>query len=476
MKKKIEIIGAILSIVLGIPSIWFAFESYKHEKGGEMMAFFNSSRIDNVKSPRSVIICLEDESTDISGVEFVPVFSNSSRYTLKDFDLKFSVRSDGIECVPNGFFSKTRYTADTDIFSYTSDKIPSFSRTPYPFESIKIDRGGGKCTITTTATYDGAPEPFSYDVDVVLKVVPSRGLDFARWKELCDSKISRINLREGLHDIYYIGLGKVEMSANANFSAHESSTDIAETRHESEHVIPAPKQKPTNPETKVIPQSAGNFPGLLDIREFSYNKVDSSLSVSLAPVVADGFYVFAWKDDNQKSNAFGKWLSKGSVGFSEKLWKNIENVAQVWQLFPDTINADIAIETPHSDGNRQIKVRNNESYGVFVVFQGGRRCLMLPAKGAVTLIAEDIDVDSVTTYSLPSERTVWDRVFSNEWRAAIISVCGIFALIYLIFMFCALFSEGPVEFFLGPDRNSTYINLFIILVCVSIVLILYYTA
>lgn len=461
MKKIIEIVAGVLSILLGIPSIWFAYETYRHEKGGEMAAFLNSNRIEDTAAQRSVIICLEDESTDVSGVEFVPVFSNSSQYTLKDFDLKFDIKSDGVNCLPNGFFSKTRYNADTDVYIYNSDKIAAFSRTPYPFEGIELDRGGGECSIATTATYDGAPRPFTYNVDVTFKVVPTRGLTFGAWKELCDTKISRMRLGEGVHDIYYIGLGRTEAAINTNVSAHRNHEKIAETKPAPAPVPSSvlketsePMTKPASalaPEPSALPvtSSRSNVPGLLDIYNFEFTAADSMLTLNVAPVPASGYYVIGYKSDNSSMcYANGLWLEKGMSLVRTKTWGRVSGISHVWQAFPDEERADVEIESEVKDGRCLVSFDNDEDVTVFVVFKR-------PFDAGVSLIPnrritlsyqadEATDVESVVTYSMPDYRTKWERFNNSSWRFPLFWMCFMVACIPIV---VALSCEDSAEFF-----------------------------
>lgn len=461
MKKIIEIVAGVLSILLGIPSIWFAYETYKHEKGGEMAAFLNSNRIEDTAAQRSVIICLDDESTDVSGVEFVPVFSNSSQYTLKDFDLKFDVKSDGVNCLPNGFFTKTRYNTDTDVYIYNTDKIPAFSRTPYPFVGIELDRGGGECRITTTATYDGAPRPFTYNVDVAFKVVPSRGLTFGGWKELCDSKISRMNLGAGVHDIYYIGLGRTEAAINANISAHGDHANIAEAKPAPAPAVkeaPKPAAKPVEkpapaPESVTSSVTAaasrGNVPGLLEIRGFEFTSADSMLTLNLAPVPASGYYVIGCKSDNSSMcYANGLWLEKGTSLVRTKIFNRVSGISQVWQAFPDEERADVEIESEVKDGRCLVSFDNDEDVTVFVVFKRpfNAGVSLIPNRRITLSYREDEapDVESVVTYSMPDYRTKWERLNNSSWRDILFMMCCLMACIPIVLALC--FADSAESF------------------------------
>lgn len=500
MKKIIEIVAGVLSILLGIPSIWFAYETYKHEKGGEMAAFLNSNRIEDTAAQRSVIICLEDESTDVSGVEFVPVFSNSSQYTLKDFDLKFEVKSDGVNCLPNGFFTKTRYNADTDVYIYNTDKIPAFSRTPYPFVGIELDRGGGECRITTTATYDGAPRPFTYNVDVAFKVVPSRGLTFGGWKELCDSKISRMNLGAGVHDIYYIGLGRTEAAINANISAHGDHANIAEAKPAPAPAVKEAPKPAAKPIAKPAPApesvtssvtaaaSRGNVPGLLEIRGFEFTSADSMLTLNLAPVPASGYYVIGYKSDYYAIGGFksenrsrcyanGLWLEKGTSLVRTKIWKS--GVSQVWQAFPDEERADVEIESEVKDGRCLVSFDNDEDVTVFVVFRRPfyAGVSLIPNRRTTLSYPEDEapDVESVVTYSMPDYRTKWERFEHSSWRFPLSFMC--ITLICCI-IGVVLFGEGggPAGFFRGMKWYEVLSIIALTLVSILAAWALYYTA
>lgn len=395
MKKKIEIIVALLSLLIGVPGIWFSYEQYKHERGGEMRAFFNSQLIDDSVNPRSVVVCLDDEHAEMPNLQLAPVFNNTSQYTIKDFDLQHTVEADGVVAVPNGFYTKTRYNATKDVFSYNNDKIAAFSQTPYPFESFELDRGGGSCVITTHAAYDGAERPFEFETNLVFKVISSEGKSFDEWKLACDERLSRMNMPEQT-DIFYSAQGRLAY-ANAVALAAETEPELALEVEGYE----------AEPAKEVAPVKFGS----LEITDYSYDRADSVATLYFSPVAQNlsGVLYFSSADD-------WDWtffnINLGDSGLKASRIVLDGNLESVQVVYPDS---ELAVKITKEANGSKIENRGR----VPVVLYDGNTAYLIKAKSwrRVNLASDD----ALQTFSLPDTRTKFQRIIEmDSWLAYIL--------------------------------------------------------
>ena len=81
MKKLLEILS-VLGGLAGVLGIWFSYQSFRHEAGGNLTAWHQSREIHN-NSTRTIFVCLDDMSSDLSQLSITPFFDNSFKYSIK---------------------------------------------------------------------------------------------------------------------------------------------------------------------------------------------------------------------------------------------------------------------------------------------------------------------------------------------------------------------------------------------------------
>jgi len=237
MKGLLSKIAAILSIIGGLAAIialYFQWQSRQHEMGGMLNASYQSRLLNNRES-KTIIVCLEDTTIDLSNIYVTPTFDNPSQYSLNDFSLTYSAESENVICKPSSFYQKHDINKQETLFKYSERFLDAHGESPRPFIGFDINDNVGRCLIKAKATYDGAPAAFEYSTDIWFIVEPNEnGLSFENWKLNCKKRILDL-VSENFYDVYYLKKGMpsefqfdVALSnqiSNDQYSNHKTITE-----------------------------------------------------------------------------------------------------------------------------------------------------------------------------------------------------------------------------------------------------------
>lgn len=209
MKGFLGKLATILSIIGGLAAIialYFQWQSRQHEMGGMLNASYQSRLLNNRES-KTIVVCLEDTTIDLSNLYVTPTFDNPSQYSINDFSLTYSTESENVNCTPSSFYQKHTINKQETLYKYTERVLDAHGESPKPFISFEISNNIGRCLIKAKATYDGAPTAFEYSTDIWFIVEPNdNDLSFENWKLNCKKRIYDL-VRDNFYDVFYFKKG-----------------------------------------------------------------------------------------------------------------------------------------------------------------------------------------------------------------------------------------------------------------------------
>ena len=94
--KYVVVLTTLFTVITAIFGLYTGIISFKHELGGSLNASIKNYSLNNNET-RTIVVCFDTPSIDMSHLFITPTFDNPSEYSLKDFSLRFpaGVGSDG---------------------------------------------------------------------------------------------------------------------------------------------------------------------------------------------------------------------------------------------------------------------------------------------------------------------------------------------------------------------------------------------
>ena len=181
-----KVITGILTIVT---SVW-AWQQFKHNKGGELSAYIDNTEI-YANEKTDIVVFVDKLDSDLSLLPIVPIPQNNKEYSVRDFLLQYQVSTKNISYTSSDFYSsyqdKNGYTLrynETVLYPFTSAEEPII-------KLCQVDNDGS-LMIRMRATYDGISKPYIHDVNARFCVVPkSRNISFYEWKNICERQVEK---------------------------------------------------------------------------------------------------------------------------------------------------------------------------------------------------------------------------------------------------------------------------------------------
>ena len=395
MKKFGEIL-AIIGGLAGLLGIWFSYQTFMHDAGGELTAWHQQRELHN-NTTRTVFVCLDDINTDLSSLQVTPIFDNSSKYSIKDFALSYTVESANVVCEPTGFYTKIDYNAGKSVFRYNFETLKPYTDTEPPFRNFKVRSRQARCMIETKATYDGADYPYVYNMDVWFLVVDRKNISEENWRLSCKKAIFDI-VEDKEYDIYYYGGGTKDYVFDVNL-ANIIAEDI-EDRKEAEKEIEKNEEKELpverklevkkedSPKIKEKSKSAVSrqkntdetyIPKSTDIMPFAMREVNivsfefiegeegkpSVIRVNYDPSEQEAWAVFAWKYRARNGSVdYGTrsmYIARNSSSCDIEIYGKVKSVKSVVQAVADpSLESVIVEEDPDREGYVKFINPNNK--------------------------------------------------------------------------------------------------------------------
>ena len=463
MKKFGEIL-AIIGGLAGLLGIWFSYQTFIHDAGGELTAWHQKRELHN-NTARTVFVCLDEINTDLSSLQVTPFFDNSSKYSIKDFALTYTVESSNVVCEPTGFYTKIDYNAGKSVFRYNFETLKPYTDTEPPFRNFKVRSRQARCMIETKATYDGADYPYVYNMDVWFLVVDRKNISEENWRLSCKKAIFEV-AEDKEYDIYYFGGGQKDYVFDVNLAnviaeegivsetkpennvEQKSERKVEERCEEPKPTVSKPK-KVKEHEVKAgadVPGYTATMPFVMrkvDITSFEFLKGDngelSILRVFYEPEDQGASAIFAWKFvESGGRKDFGttiKYLPPASSSCDIELYGTIASVKDVVQVVSDASIEPVLVE---KDSDRAEFVRftnpNRRPVCVYRYDKAKNQISYTTVKGYGKRLNRYVDVDvtehSYETYLIPIKPSVMAIVF----RCLLL----ILILAMVVFMMCML--------------------------------------
>ena len=305
----------IFSLIVGSISLYWNYESRRHELGGTLNASIQS-RMLNSKGTRTIVVCMEDADTDLSKLNITPTFDNPSKFSLKDFSLSFEVKTENVELVPTSFYTVHQYNNNQTIYRYNDNTLPAYEETKTPFLRFCVQDNLAKCAVKAKATYDTAPSAFEYSTDVWFIVEKKGNMSVESWKMNCKKRISNY-INASYYDVYYFASGiepefQLDITLTSPSKGMEIETNSQAAVDNVELFIENKTANDFSPKAKVEPPvqtATGNFDNaVLSVNGYklSQNNTYTKLTFQLSdPPVEKGIYLLCFnaytKDSQDKS-------------------------------------------------------------------------------------------------------------------------------------------------------------------------------
>ena len=426
MKKLLEILS-VLGGLAGVLGIWFSYQSFRHEAGGNLTAWHQSREIHN-NSTRTIFVCLDDMSSDLSQLSITPFFDNSFKYSIKDFSLDYTVESSNVMFEPTDFYTKMDYSDSKSRFRYKFETLKPYTDTEPPFRSIKIKSRQSRCRIETKATYDGASFPYEYVQDVWFLVVDKKNMSDENWRISCKNAIYGLTTAKE-YDIYYrtgtgydyvydVNLANVAEEAKETPAVLKEQKKVVKEQKdvvkEQKDVLAAGKQKSTTSDSD-IENSIRKTSSPTDHRNVALKSFcliegteggRQTLRLEYEPF-GGAWVMIAWEyvDDSLvlRYGASWEYLPAQSTCHDITLYSPVKNVKQVAQAIPASGIDDLEIEVQ----NKRIYVTNPNREMVAVRGIKGEYTyyMVIQARATVCLRQDDEAKFEYQAFVVPFEKT-----------------------------------------------------------------------
>lgn len=279
--KYVVVLTTLFTVITAIFGLYTGIISFKHELGGSLNASIKNYSLNNNET-RTIVVCFDTPSIDMSHLFITPTFDNPSEYSLKDFSLEYEVICHNINFQPNTLVSAHELGNNKTLYKYNENTLSAYGDTKQPFSSFTITGGNiGRCEINTKATYDGAPNPFYYRTDVWFIHEPNRrNVSFDFWKANCKTVIFK-NISTMHYDVHYlaqnapyehqfdVALQAKEEHEKTTGTAYSSNRQVTKTQDDITQPVsqstPAPKETPIVKKEQLVVKGTASNNGDLQI-------------------------------------------------------------------------------------------------------------------------------------------------------------------------------------------------------------------
>lgn len=164
--------------------------------------FFNGKTISSGEN-RELIICVDDTTQGKTMDEIFPIIKNSTRHSAKDFKMIYTIKADSVTISPKESDFNLSFDGEkTYTLKYSENILPAHFYIKEPIRKIKLNGEVAHLAMNTFITYDGTPEPYSYDAKTTFLYIDSKGLESKEWIKECKRKIEKITTTMKT-DIFY---------------------------------------------------------------------------------------------------------------------------------------------------------------------------------------------------------------------------------------------------------------------------------
>lgn len=457
MKGILSKIATILSIIGGFAALiglYFQWQSRQHEMGGMLNASYQSRLLNNRES-RTIFVCLEDTTIDLSNLYVTPTFDNPSQYSINDFSLTYSTESNNVKCKPSSFYQVHTINNQENIYKYSERVLDAHGESPKPFINFHIKGNIGRCLIRAKATYDGAPSAFEYTTDIWFIVEPQRdSLSLENWKLNCKKKIYSL-VNESFYDVYYLSKG---MPTEYQFDvalSNVNSIDQYSAQNDTLLNIVAEQNK----ENLGIED---NLPSTITINHYHIEKQKNSnniITVYTNELLEKDETIYVFYDYQQRLRRYSMYnkinLLRGQNKFSFELYDGVDDIEELYicRKVPINLVANIEIE----DDNTAIITGRTKAISIYELpySSNSNYSFCIFKEGSKSISIKESDISKLRAFI--SDRDFYWSTFSISFIYAYIRAAlpimfhsvGIVNLYYLIIML----RNGNYRYILKHDKT-----------------------
>lgn len=426
--QSLTVLGTVVSILI-------AFQQFRRDTGGQLDVSYNTQKIGNNET-RDIVIFSDRKELSVS--DLCPKFINSDKYTLKDFNLKHTVMSDGVQIYNSDFYISYSVSPNTQVLKYYEDALPPHQATEQPLQYLSLKGDYGFCSLKSVATWDGANKPFEFAVNIYCVQIPMAKMSFDSWKKKCSAYVAdNMNLR--LYDaIYTSSKGESrDFNLSINLAADylvDDSIDDSKFEQKSPKVSVADEKGKGSQEFTIVGSYLSDETVLYKIR-------------SSQPRINEAFVLFLRKSNGQKIIS-GHYCHESSSNSFKLRYPLSDVLVSVLGVAPENLSNKDFIKI---SGNTFSNTHTSKYIGVAFSYNDVWYSTVIAPKSYVTWklepgyhmknlkyfsVGEDV-VEAVNQYTLAE-----NSEGANGWSLAakivliviwsLISVLGLFFLIIFI--------------------------------------------
>lgn len=419
--KRFGDLLAILGGLAGIIGIWFSYQTFRHESGGELKAWHQQREL-HTNSSRTIFVCLDNINTDLSSLSVTPVFDNPSKYSIKDFSLSYTLESANVSCEPTGFYSKMEYNDSKALYRYNFETLKPYTETEPPFRSFKLKSRQSRCRIETKATYDGADYPYIYNIDVWFIVVDRKNISEENWRLSCKKAIFDI-VEDKEYDIYYY------TSSGRDYVFDVNLAKAIENEKES---VEDPKISVENESDSLKSKAEQSVPSFTETMPFMMREVkinsfelikgeegrQSILRINYDPSDKGGWAVIAWQyrgaDGADRYESTLVYLAPDTSERDITLYDEVRRICKVAQAVSDPSLKKVTVEKDILRADYALFSNPNRKAVCVYRYDKEKNQIMhvtlRPGQDKRVKFEEEFTDHVYDTYLIPIKKTVWKPI------------------------------------------------------------------
>lgn len=175
--KKIFSVGTI-SLIVAIIGVWISYKTLLVDTGGELSVKYSSVAETAFADNCTIAV---NEKTLASVNDFLPQFSNESKYVLKDFFLRYNIQTSDCELSSTGFYDIAE-SRNASVFTLRDERLAPGATVPEPIADIVCSGPQFTLSYDVTASFSGS-EPYRTNHSLNFIYIPIGTMSTDQWCE-----------------------------------------------------------------------------------------------------------------------------------------------------------------------------------------------------------------------------------------------------------------------------------------------------
>lgn len=368
----------ILTAVLGLITGTITLVSFFHSNSDTLSMSINDEVLDKGEQ-RVFYVFMENSHCQSNLYSLYPTFSNSSSWSIKDFDLRYHISNSTVQFIPSDYYTVHRNSDGSITLKYDEDKLTNNRVTENPIQQVVVPENGGVLNLLADASFDGCRKNYTSTITTHYVIVPNEDLTFEDWKNKCciSHKVKNAS-------------GVIFIDNKGNFSFSEP-VEIAKSRSSSA------KANPT--ETQSFKSHTIHQYSLVQ-NGVSRNFVDVQLSNIPQGSISIVCLLLKDEDNNSLSVIYASQLVKDRLPIIncsfEKKW-NLSSCA-ICQENKDLRNSVAILKIGKY---KRIKNRGNQTIAIWIPLGGDEFSAHLIAPHKSYYTSENCNIEKIKYYDVP---------------------------------------------------------------------------